>query len=276
MPSSEVSHATGTRELARRVRAHVLRMAHAGKSSHVASGLSVSDILAVLYGSVLQVDPDHPDHPDRDRFVLSKGHAGAALYASLAERGFFGTSLLRQHYQNGSFFSGHVNHVGVPGVELSTGSLGHGLSVAAGMAWRARRMGASWRCYVLMSDGECDEGSVWEAAMFAAHQNLSNLVAVIDYNRLQSLGTTDETLSLEPLAGKWRAFGWDVLSVDGHDHDSLQYAMDIRGRRDCRPRCIVANTTKGKGVSFMENKVVWHYRPPDADELRRALVEVAQ
>ncbi len=277
MPSFDTRDTTiDTRDFARRVRMHVLRMAHSGRSSHVASGLSICDILAVLYGSVLQVDPDQPDCPDRDRFILSKGHAGAALYATLAERGFFSTDLLRQHYANGSFFSGHVNHLGVPGVDLSTGSLGHGLSVAAGMAWHARRMRAAWRCYVLLSDGECDEGSVWEAAMFAGHQALSNLVVVIDYNRLQSLGTTDDTLTLEPLADKWSAFGWEVIGLDGHNHSSLRGALALDGRQDNRPRCIIANTVKGKGVSFMENQVVWHYRPPNADELQRALSEIAQ
>lgn len=262
-------------DLARAVRAHVLRMTNAGRSSHVGSALSCADVLAVLYADILHVDPDAPDRADRDRFIMSKGHAGAAVYAVLAERGFFDPALLAGHYQNGSRFSGHVSHVGVPGVELSTGSLGHGLPVAAGMAWRARRRNLEWRTFVLLSDGECDEGSGWEAALFAAHHRLSNLVAVVDYNGLQSLSTTEETLALEPFARKWRAFGWDLAEVDGHDHAELRRALEVpRGVRAGPPRCVLAHTTKGKGVSFMENQVLWHYRPPSDEELAAALAEV--
>lgn len=260
-------------ELARQIRGHILRMTSVGRSSHVASGLSSADILAVLYAEVMQVDPHRPDWPDRDRFVMSKGHAGAAVYAVLAECGFFDPALLSRHYQNGSIFSGHVSHAGVPGVEVSTGSLGHGLSLGAGMAWRARSIRANWRAFVLLSDGECDEGSTWEAALFAGHHRLSNLIAVVDYNRYQSLATTDETLTLEPFADKWRAFGWDVVEVDGHETEELKNAMSVNpdGRA---PRCVLAHTTKGKGVSFMENNVLWHYRPPSQEELDRALLEV--
>jgi transketolase len=262
-------------ETAREIRAHVLRMTNSGRSSHVGSALSCADILAVLYAGVLEVDPHHPDRPDRDRFIMSKGHAGAALYAVLAERGFFDTSLLAQHYRNGSFLSGHVSHVGVPGVELSTGSLGHGLPVGAGLAWRARQTGQTWRTYVLMGDGECDEGSVWEAAMFAAHHRLSNLVAIIDYNKLQSLASTEQTIGLEPFADKWRAFGWQVAEVDGHDHRALARTLAVpRGAASEPPLCVLAHTVKGKGVSFMENQVLWHYRPPTDEELAGALAEV--
>jgi transketolase len=258
-------------ETARAVRAHVLRMTSGGRSSHVGSALSCADILAVLYDRVLTIDAADPEWAERDRFVMSKGHAGAALYAVLAQRGFFPTDLLDQHYQNGSFFSGHVSHVGVPGVELSTGSLGHGLPVGAGLAWRARQVGARWRTFVLLGDGECDEGSVWEAAMFAHHHELSNLVAVVDYNKLQAIGPTEETLRLEPFADKWRAFGWDTVEVDGHDHEQLAAALSAPTRM---PRCVLAHTVKGKGVSFMENEVAWHYQHPSAAELRSALDEV--
>jgi transketolase len=259
------------------VRAHLLRMTNAGRSSHVGSGLSCADILAVLYADVMAVDPARPDWPDRDRFIMSKGHAGAALYAVLAERGFFDPTMLTQHYRNGSLLSGHVSHVGIPGIELSTGSLGHGLSVAVGMAWRARQRAADWRTFVLLGDGECDEGSIWEAALFGAHHGLSNLVAIVDYNQLQSLTTTQLTLGLEPFADKWEAFGWEVLPVDGHDHDQLAAALDgPRPSVPGRPRCVLANTTKGKGVSFMENQVLWHYRPPSDTELVAALAEVEQ
>jgi transketolase len=272
MPSSSSPDPSSTsRVLAQRVRERILQMTSSGRSSHVGSGLSVADILAVLYAEVLQVRPDEPTWPDRDRFVMSKGHAGAAVYAVLAESGFFDPSLLEQHYQNGSIFSGHVSHAGVKGVEVSTGSLGHGLSIATGMAWRARATGVSWRTFALLSDGECDEGSTWEAAMFAGHHQLANLVAVIDYNKMQSLATTDETLTLEPFADKWRAFGWSVVETDGHDHLALVHAM--AGAPD-RPRCVLAHTTKGKGVSFMEDQVLWHYRPPSDEELARALEEI--
>jgi transketolase len=271
-----VTAAVTSVETARAVRADILRMTNAGRSSHVGSGLSCADILTVLYSRVLDVDPTDPDRADRDRFVMSKGHAGAALYAVLAEHGFFARDMLAQHYQNGSLLSGHVSHIGIPGVELSTGSLGHGLSVAAGMAWRARQRGLGWRAFALLSDGECDEGSVWEAVLFAAHHKLSNLVAVVDYNKLQSLTTTQETLALEPFADKWRSFGWDVTEVDGHDHDRLAAALSVpRGADAGPPRCVLAHTTKGKGVSFMEDRVLWHYRPPSDDELAAALAEVA-
>ncbi|MFC7528296.1 transketolase [Actinoplanes sp. GCM10030250] len=266
---------TDSGSTARAVRAHVLRMTSSGRSSHVGSALSCADLLAVLYTGVLDVDPAHPQWPDRDRFVMSKGHAGAALYAVLAERGFFDQAVLHRHYQNGSYLSGHVSHVGIPGVEFSTGSLGHGLPVGAGLAWRARQTGRSWRTYVLLGDGECDEGSVWEAAMFAGHHELSNLIAIVDHNNMQSLGTCEETLRLEPFADKWRAFGWDVAEVDGHDHAALTGALRVpRGAAPSRPRCVLARTTKGKGVSFMEDRVLWHYRPPSPEELDRALAEV--
>jgi transketolase len=260
-------------DTARAVREHVLRMTSGGRSSHVGSALSCADILAVLYDLVLDIRPEDPDWAMRDRFIMSKGHAGAALYAVLAQRGFFPTDLLDQHYQNGSFFSGHVSHVGVPGVELSTGSLGHGLSVGAGLAWRARQHGETWRTYVLLGDGECDEGSVWEAAMFAHHHDLHNLVAVVDYNKLQAIWSTEQTLKLEPFADKWRAFGWDTVEIDGHDHEQLTAALAVLSPTN--PRCVLAHTVKGKGVSFMENQVAWHYQHPTEEELRHALEEVA-
>ncbi len=250
-------------------------MTSIGRSSHVGSALSCADILAVLYGEIMHVDPARPDWPDRDRFIMSKGHAGAALYAALAERGFFDPAVLHRHYQNGSYLSGHVSHVGIPGVEFSTGSLGHGLSVGAGLAWRARQTGRPWRTFVLLGDGECDEGSVWEAAMFAGHHELGTLVAIVDWNGLQSMGTTEETLRLEPFAAKWESFGWDVAVVDGHSLTDLSEKTRVpRDPGRARPRCVLARTVKGKGVSFMENQVLWHYRAPSPDELRTALAEV--
>lgn len=205
---------------------------------------------------------------------MSKGHAAAALYAVLAEFGYFPVERLTEFYTDGSLLSGHASHVGIPGVEISTGSLGHGPSIAAGMALNAKRRGFGYRTFVVISDGECDEGSVWEAAMFASHHRLSSLTVVVDYNKMQSLATTTETLDLEPFADKWEAFGWMASEVNGHDHQALAATMSLVNAEG-RPHCVIAHTTKGKGVSFMEkNKVLWHYRPPDADELQRALAEV--
>jgi len=263
-----------TEDLARRIRMHAVRMTANGKSSHVGSVLSMADIMAVLYGRILNVDPKNPSWPDRDRFILSKGHAGAGVYAALAERGFFSIAMLMQHYQNGSVLSGHVSHKGVPGVELSTGSLGHGLGVGVGMALDAKRRKRGHRVFVVTSDGEWDEGSNWEALMFAAHHKLDNLVAVIDYNKIQSLAPVSETLGLEPFAEKLRAFGWETREIDGHDHAALLTALQSVPWKVGKPSCLLAHTTKGRGVSFMENSVLWHYRHPQGDELTRALAEL--
>lgn len=261
-------------QLALAIRRHAVRMANTGKTSHVASVLSCADVLAVLYSGVLRVDPAQPEKPDRDRFILSKGHAGSGIYAALAERGFFPRDWLRTHCQDGSLLCGHLSHVGIPGVEVSTGSLGHGLSVGAGMALAAALQGERWRVFVLMSDGECDEGSVWEAAMFAAHHRLANLVTMIDYNKIQSLAPVSQTLALEPFADKWRAFGWCVERLDGHDHAALHAALARVPLEPERPSCFILDTVKGKGVSFMENTVLWHYRSPQGDEFDRALGEL--
>lgn len=260
--------------LARRIRVHALNMTSRGGSSHIGSALSIADILAVLYGNVLNVDPEKPRKSDRDRFVLSKGHAGAAVYAALAESGFFPVRKLETHYQDGSDLSGHVSHKGIPGVELSTGSLGHGLSVGVGMAYAGKLRGADHRVFVLLSDGECDEGSNWEAIMFAAHHKLDNLVAIVDYNKIQSLAPVSETLQLEPFADKWISFGWSVVEVDGHDHDELRAALSTIPATSTKPTCVIAHTTKGKGVSFMENTVLWHYRTARGEEFAAALEEL--
>jgi len=265
---------TGVETLARRIRVHAVKMTSRGKSSHVASVLSIADILAVLYGRILRIDPGQPDWPERDRFVLSKGHAAAGLYAVLAETGYFPVERLDSHYQNGSTLCGHVSHVGIAGVDLATGSLGHGLSVAAGMALASKLEERAWRSFALLSDGECDEGSTWEPAMFAAHHRLENLVAIVDYNKIQSLAPVKDTLELEPFADKWRAFGWSVREVDGHDLRSLDEALGTIPTTSGKPTVIVAHTIKGKGVSFMQNSVLWHYRPPDEKEARAALAEL--
>lgn len=260
--------------LAERLRLHCVKMTNAGKSSHVGSVLSICDILAVLYGGIMHIDPKQPRMPTRDRFILSKGHAGAGVYAVLAELGFFEKDILTTHYKNGSTLSGHVSHHGIPGVELSTGSLGHGLSVGAGFALSAKLNNESFRTYVLLSDGECDEGSNWEAILFAGHHKLDNLCATVDYNKLQSLDTTDNTLSLEPFTDKWTAFGWEAIVVNGHDHADLVYAYQQAAKVLNKPTVIIANTTKGKGISFMENEVLWHYRSPQGDEFEAALCEL--
>lgn len=263
-----------TRELALKIRRHAVRMTHLGKSSHIGAILSMADIIAVLYGKVLAVRPEEPRWEGRDRFILSKGHAGAGVYAALAERGFFPVAQLNTHYANGSLLSGHVSHKGIPGVELSTGSLGHGLSVGTGMAYAAKLDGTTHRVYVLLSDGECDEGSNWEAILFASHHRLSNLIAIIDYNKIQSLAPVEDTLALEPFAAKWRSFGWQVMEVDGHDHDAMAAALAVNPADIDHPTCVIAHTTKGKGVSFMENSVLWHYRTPQGEEYERAMAEL--
>jgi len=262
-----------TEELANKIRIHAINMTSLGGSSHIGSVLSIADILSVLYGNIMNFNPRKPKWEDRDRFILSKGHAGAGVYAVLAESGFFSTNLLEGHYQNGSIFSGHVSHKEVPGVELSTGSLGHGLGVGSGIAYASKLDNKKHRVFVLLSDGECDEGSNWEAILFASHHKLSNLVAIIDFNNLQSLKSTSETLNLEPFVDKWKAFGWDVCEADGHSHSQLLEALQFSKSRS-RPLCVIAHTTKGKGVSFMENKVLWHYRSPQGKELEDAIKEL--
>ncbi|GDY12628.1 transketolase [Planctomycetota bacterium] len=261
-----------TRQLAKAIRLHCLRMTSTGGSSHIGSCLSIADILAVLYGRCLRVEPSQPKHPGRDRFILSKGHAGAAVYATLAECGFMPTAKLATHYQDGSDLSGHVSHKGIPGVELSTGSLGHGLGVAAGMALAAQQSGQPHRVVALLSDGECDEGSNWEAILFAAHHRLDRLLAIVDYNKIQSLDEVDKTIRLEPFTAKWEAFGWEVRRCDGHDHEAM--AAAFAPSRERRPVVVIADTIKGKGVSFMEHQVLWHYRTARGEEFSAALLEL--
>lgn len=259
--------------LATRIRVNALRMVHRARSSHIGGCLSVADLLAVLYGGVLRVEPSRPDWPDRDRFILSKGHAAAAIYAVLAERDFFPMDWLDTFYLDGSHLPGHITY-GVPGVEVSAGSLGHGLSIGCGMALVGKRERESYRIFVLLSDGECDEGSTWEAALFAPHHHLDNIVAIVDYNKIQSFGTVKEVLGLEPLADKWQTFGWAVHEIDGHDPGQIEEVLLSVPFEEERPSCIIAHTVKGKGVSFMENKLAWHYLPPSDDELRQALLEL--
>jgi transketolase len=262
-----------TEQFARAIRAEALRMVHRINASHIGSSLSMGDLLAVLYASVLRVDPTRPDWPERDRFILSKGHGAAIAYAALAQAGFFPREELESYCRDGSRLAGHLT-AGVPGVEFSTGSLGHGLPVGCGLALAARRDSAPWRVYVLLSDGELDEGSNWEAILFAPHHQLENLVAIVDYNKIQSFGRVSEVLALEPLAAKWRAFGWAVREIDGHDHDAIEDTLRAVPFEPGRPSAIVAHTIKGKGVSFMEDQLAWHYKSPDDAQLARALAEL--
>ncbi|MGC4092885.1 MAG: FkbM family methyltransferase [Polyangiaceae bacterium] len=262
--------------LARAIRRSSLRMVHHARASHIGSCFSSADVLAVLYAGVLRVDPACPSAPERDRFILSKGHAAAVLYATLAERGFFPKEWLERYTDDGSPLAGHAVHKGVPGVEVSTGSLGHGLPIGVGMALAAQRSKAGYRTFVLLSDGECDEGSVWEAALFAAHHRLDNLVAIVDVNQIQSFGRVSEVLALEPFADKWRAFGWAVEELDGHDHGALTRVLGNLPRAAGKPTLLLARTVKGKGVSFMEDKLEWHYRSPNEQELAQALSELGE
>jgi transketolase len=270
---SAVNRWTSTSELAWRIRRHALEMVSRAKTSHIGSIFSIADIVAVLYGSVLKLDPMNPTWSGRDRFILSKGHAGCALYAALAEVGFFPIADLNNYCINGSRFSGHISHKDIPGIELSTGSLGHGLSVATGMAKSAKMMKLEHRIVALLSDGECNEGSNWEAFLFAAHNRLDNLVCIVDYNKLQSLKSVDDTLRMEPFIKKLDAFNWATMEVDGHDHKQLKEAFR-RPLAEGKPSFILAHTTKGKGVSFMENSVLWHYRTPQGEEYSNAVAEL--
>lgn len=255
------------------IRRMALQMVHAANASHIGGVLSIADIVGVLYCDVLRLCPEEPNWSERDRFILSKGHCCAGVYAALALRGFIAPAELETYGKDGSRLMAHISHK-VPGVEFSTGSLGHGLPFGVGKALVAKRMQADWRTFVLMSDGELDEGSNWEAFMFAAHHKLDNLIAIIDYNKLQSLGTVDQTLRIEPLADKLMAFGWRVLEVDGHDHGALRTALNAQPCSQDRPTVLIAHTTKGKGVSYIENRVEWHYRSPDAAQLAQALTEM--
>ncbi len=263
-----------TFELAKKIRINTLKMTSLGNSSHVGSVLSIADILAVLYNDILKVNPQNPEWAERDRFILSKGHAGAGVYSVLAEMGFFSTEILSSHVQNGSLLSGHVSHKGVPGVEFSTGSLGHDLPVATGIAMAAKMDNKKFRSFVLLSDGEWDEGSNWEAVLFAAHHKLDNLVAIIDYNKIQSIGPVKETLNLEPFAEKFISFGWKVQTVNGHDITELKNVFSSIPFQMDKPKVIIANTIKGKGVSFMENTVLWHYKSPQGEDFKNALIEL--
>src|SRR5579859_1753458 len=259
---------------AARVRGKIIEMSHAAQAAHLASSLSCADVLTAAYWQVLNIDPKRPNVPLRDRFILSKGHAAAALYTTLAMKGYFPFEELDTYCKDGGRLAEHPPANLLPGVEAATGSLGHGLPLGCGMALSGRIKGESFRVYALLSDGENNEGSVWEAAMFAAAQKLDNVCVVVDYNKWQATARSDETLMLAPLCDKWTAFGWDAREIDGHDVGALADAMQRLPNGSGKPVALIAHTVKGKGVSFMEDDNNWHYRAPTAEEVVRAHKEL--
>ncbi len=256
------------------LRGKVIEMSHAAQAAHLASSLSCADIVTAAYWHVLNVDPATPKDPLRDRFILSKGHAAAALYATLAMKGYFPPAELDTYCQDGGRLAEHPPANLLPGVEAATGSLGHGLPLGCGMALSGRIKGECFRVYALLSDGENNEGSVWEAAMFAAAQKLENVCVIVDYNKWQATGRSNETLMLAPLREKWTAFGWDAHEIDGHDVAALAAAMQRIPNGSGKPVALIAHTVKGKGVSFMEDDNNWHYRAPTSDEVVKAKKEL--
>lgn len=262
--------------LARRMRRHSLRMVHAARLGHPGGDLSAADIIATLYSGVLRIDPSNPTAPNRDRFILSKGHCSGALYSVLAESGFFPVETLSQYMKPLSLLNGHPDRNKVPGVEANTGPLGHGLPIAVGAAKAAKITGAAWRTFVLTGDGELQEGSNWEAAMAASQFQLDNLTLIIDRNRLQQGDQTERTVALDPLADRWRAFGWAVREIDGHDLAELARTFRTLPFEPSRPNCIIAHTHKGRGVSFMQDRVEWHHGVPSAQQLAAALQELGE
>jgi len=260
--------------IARSIRKSVLNLIYQTKSPHIGPSFSIVEILVALYFNHLNTSPENSSDPDRDRFILSKGHACAALYAVLAERGFFNNSDLDGFAKNSGTLEQHPKIDLSRGIEVSTGSLGHGLSIGAGMAISGKVDNRQYKVYALLSDGELNEGSVWEAIMFAGHHKLNNLVALVDCNKIQALGYTKDIIDLEPLEEKWKSFGWHVQAIDGHDF--LQILNSLEQLSSELPNVIILHTVKGKGVSFMENQLLWHYRAPDDEEYQLALEELLQ
>lgn len=261
--------------IAKQIRRHIVEMTGAAKSGHPGGSLSAVEIVTVLYWDVMNHDPADPKKADRDRFILSKGHAAPVLYAAMAEAGYTPVDQLKTLRRLGSIYQGHPDIRFIPSLEASTGSLGQGLSLALGMGAAARLNGESWRTYVLLGDGEIQEGQIWEAAMFGAYHKIDNVVAIVDYNKIQLDGFVKDIMELEPLAEKWRAFGWRVIELDGHDIRALQGAFAEAATVKGRPTVVIAHTVKGKGVSFMENNPKYHGVPPTAEEVELALKELA-
>jgi len=262
------------RERANWMRRTLLKMIYEAQQGHPGGDLSSTDILAALYFDILRIDPSKPDDLGRDRFVMSKGHCTGALYSALAGAGFFPVEELSTYLRPRSRLNGHPNRTYLPGVETNTGPLGHGLPVAVGAAVAGQIDGADYRVFALTGDGELQEGSMWEAAMFAAHRKLGNLTVIVDRNRLQQGARTEDTNSLEPLADKWLAFGWDVVRLDGHDHTALLEAFDNASKPREKPLCIIADTFKGNGVSYMQDNVSWHHGVPNEEQYKLAISEL--
>jgi len=262
------------KKIASKIRGKVIEMSHKARTPHLGSSLSCIDIIVAIYWGILDIDPEKPVEQDRDRFILSKGHAATALYAALAERGFFPTEILETYNTNGGRLAEHPGLQCVPGVEAATGSLGHGLSIGLGIALASKIQCKKYKTFVLLSDGECNEGSVWEAAMFAPAKNLNNICVIVDYNKWQATGRTNEIMALEPLKEKWTAFGWEAYEIDGHDITMLiDHLKKIPGHNG-RPIALIAHTVKGKGVSFMEDDNNWHYRIPTVEEVEASKEEL--
>ena len=263
----------GYKRLAAKIRAHAVMMTNLRHSGHVGSSLSMADLLVVLFEKILRLDPKNPDWPERDRFILSKGHAAAGVYAIMAEKGFFPKNWLKTYYCDDGKLCGHISHH-VPGVEFSTGSLGHGLPVAAGMALVAKHREAKHRVFVLMSDGDCNEGSTWEAIMFAAQHKFDNLIAIVDYNKIQALGKAEEVINLEPLAKKLEDFGWAVKEIGGHNFEEIEQTLLRIPFEKSKPSIVIARTVKGKGISYLENTVASHYKCVQDENLSAAYKEL--
>ena len=261
-----------SRQLAKEIRKKAVEMVYQANASHIGGALSMADILAVLYTDILKFDAENPKNPDRDRFILSKGHCCTSLYAVLALKGFFPVEKLKEYGEDGNFLTSHISHH-VPGIEISAGSLGHGFPIACGLAVAAKRKLQNHKIYCIVGDGEMDEGSNWEALLFGAHHHLDNVCLIIDYNKLQGLGSTNEVLNLEPLKNKLLAFNWECLEIDGHKHDEIKNAF-LRFLKNPKPTVIIAHTVKGKDVKFMENKLMWHYKSPKIDEYNEAIAEI--
>lgn len=262
-----------TELLAKEIRKLALQMVYNAKASHIGGALSMADILAVLYSDVLNVDPSNSKNPNRDKFLLSKGHSCTALYAVLSLKGFFPVEDLDTYASDGSAFLSHTNH-NIPGVEISAGSLGHALSVSCGLALAAKREKAKWKTYCLVSDGELDEGSNWEAILLAPQLKLDNLITIVDYNKIQSLGSVKDVIDLNPLKDKFIAFRWESFEVDGHNHQALKEVFAKVNDGNSKPKVIIAHTIKGKGVDFMEDKLLWHYRSPNEKQLKDAIDQI--
>ena len=275
MPEAPIQNDIGSLEpIAQMLRYRIIKTSHESGTPHLGSCLSCTDLLVFFYWHILNIDPQDPSNAQRDRFLLSKGHAAPALFQVLAERGFYPKSDLDGYGEDGSLFGEHPpTPSALPGIEAATGSLGLGLPMGLGMALASRISDVPYSVYAILSDGECNEGSVWEAALLAAAQNVSNLTVAIDYNKWQATGRSDEVLGLAPLAEKWRAFGWCVTEIDGHDFVQMSDAIE-KNKADPRPKAIIANTIKGRGVSFMEDDNNWHYRIPTADEVKLAAQEL--